>query len=382
MTTSRARNVLIATSASFHPPYQGDSARLAMFINCLRRAGWRVFVCHLESEFQTEADYEAMRRRCDGLWIYRMSAHEAGQRKFDACDAWCPDGFADLVRARVAQHGCSVVIGQFVFFSKCFLNLPPSLLKVIDTQDVFAERRELFEKAGLRYTFFSTSQADEDACLARADLVIALSRHEIDVFQSRLRSSTAVELLTNPISPSRLPSAAGSRRIAFVGASNPANRAGLARFIGRAWQTIRTAFPEAEFEVVGKVGTDLEAPPDGVIILGTVRNLVSSYERAAIVINPVPVGTGLSSKSLEALMFGKCLVTTSGGARGLEDFDGAFMLQPDASDFGDAIVGLFSDPKLIAEHEGRATAAAARMLNWRALAPLLDRMDAHVTGLR
>jgi succinoglycan biosynthesis protein ExoO len=54
-----------------------------------------------------------------------------------------------------------------------------------------------------------------------------------------------------------------------------------------------------------------------VILAGCVPDLAPYYRQAAIVINPVPYGSGLKIKTVEALAEGKCLVCTEEAIRGL-----------------------------------------------------------------
>jgi len=57
--------------------------------------------------------------------------------------------------------------------------------------------------------------------------------------------------------------------------------------------------------------------PAGVTLHGLVPSLEPYYADAAVVLNPVPYGTGLKIKTVEALCFGKALVTTPSGVIGL-----------------------------------------------------------------
>src|SRR5206468_2226330 len=69
------------------------------------------------------------------------------------------------------------------------------------------------------------------------------------------------------------------------------------------------------------------------------------YQRAAVVINPQQFGTGLSIKSVDALLHGRPLVTTASGARGLEEGAGAAFLQAEsAEEFGASLVELLREP--------------------------------------
>ena len=75
-------------------------------------------------------------------------------------------------------------------------------------------------------------------------------------------------------------------------------------------------------------------------------------------INPQRFGTGLSIKSVDALLHGRPLVTTASGARGLEDGAGtAYRPADSAEEFGDEVVRLLRDP-------GEAVALAGQALGF------------------
>jgi glycosyltransferase involved in cell wall biosynthesis len=78
--------------------------------------------------------------------------------------------------------------------------------------------------------------------------------------------------------------------------------------------------------------------------LGFVNALDDTYRRAAVVINPQRFGTGLSIKSVDALLHGRPLVTTASGARGLEEGAGsAFLVGESAEEFAGHLVALLRD---------------------------------------
>jgi glycosyltransferase involved in cell wall biosynthesis len=66
-----------------------------------------------------------------------------------------------------------------------------------------------------------------------------------------------------------------------------------------------------------------------------------------VVINPISTGTGLKIKNIEALGYGKPLVTTSVGAVGMENGShSAFLAADTAQDFANAVIGLLQDSKV------------------------------------
>ena len=118
----------------------------------------------------------------------------------------------------------------------------------------------------------------------------------------------------------------------FVGSSNPYNVQALEWFLDRVFPRIRREIPDAELAIAGPVGRE-RTWPNGTSVLGAQESLAAAYADATVVINPALFGTGLAIKTIEALSYGKPVVATPAGIRGLEgDFHGALLLAktPDA----------------------------------------------------
>jgi polysaccharide biosynthesis protein PslH len=202
---------------------------------------------------------------------------------------------------------------------------------VIDTHDIFGDRHKRGRDAGSRPYGFATTVAEETFALNRADAVIAIQPEEAEYLRRTISSEvlTVGHLLDLNVRPSPDP---GGARILFVGSSNPYNVQGLEWFLDRVFPRIRMKMPNVELAIAGPIGHE-RTWPTGASVLGTRESLAATYASATLVINPVLFGTGLPVKTIEALSYGKPVVGTSAGIRGLEaDFEGALLLAdtPDA----------------------------------------------------
>jgi glycosyltransferase involved in cell wall biosynthesis len=107
---------------------------------------------------------------------------------------------------------------------------------------------------------------------------------------------------------------------------------------------IRAKHPGVRLQLAGSICTALPATGPGVERLGIVRDLDQAYAGANIVINPLRAGTGLKTKTVEALGYAKALVTTSCGAEGIEDAAGyAFLMADEPAAMAAQICGLLED---------------------------------------
>jgi succinoglycan biosynthesis protein ExoO len=122
---------------------------------------------------------------------------------------------------------------------------------------------------------------------------------------------------------------------------------GLKWFLEEVWPDVRSAVPDCKLQVAGTVRDALAAPPDGVAFLGLVADLDPLYRTAGVVISPLPVGSGLKVKLIEALSRGKATVATSATLEGIETLAGDAVTVADAAgDFAGSVVRLLADRDL------------------------------------
>ena len=102
--------------------------------------------------------------------------------------------------------------------------------------------------------------------------------------------------------------------------------------------------------------TTLDFDQPGVEVSGFVSDVRSAYERAAVVVAPLPASAGTNIKILEAMAMGKAIVSTPAGVNGLDVTPGEeFVLVRDDIEMAHAIAWLLAEPS-----ERRRLEAAAR----------------------
>lgn len=128
---------------------------------------------------------------------------------------------------------------------------------------------------------------------------------------------------------------AGHREeILFVGnMAYPPNARAAEFLVERIVPLLRRQWPNVVTRVVG------HAPPDAVaraaqsdpnvVVTGRVPDVSEFYRRAQVVVIPIQTGTGTRVKLLEALSFGKAVVTTPKGVEGIRARDGVHLLIAD-----------------------------------------------------
>ncbi len=359
------RKVLLVAPVPTHPSATGASARVRHIGESLLSLGHEVHFLHLQQPLRA-SDSVLRAFWGDRLHVYRGLSPAGclgrGRRKALRLtaktlhlnlpvDSYFEPASAGFVREVAERHRFDVVIVTYVFYSRLLESVPPPALKLIDTQDVFSDRYRLYSAHGQAREFFSTTRAGEGKALDRADGVLAIQ--EWDASHFREASRTPVTVVGHLAPPAGGPSAVPERgAILFVGGPMGINVHGVTWFLDQVFPAVRRRVPDAELWLVGGIGDRVGREAPAVRRFGFVNEVGDLYRRAAVVINPQLFGTGLSIKSIDALRYGRPLVTTASGARGLEDGVGtAFLQAVAAEEFGDQVVGLLNDP-------GRGTALA------------------------
>ena len=116
--------------------------------------------------------------------------------------------------------------------------------------------------------------------------------------------------------------------IGFLASNNWTN-VDTAEQLLKCWPAISERFPGLELkiggsicesEAISRLGNELQ----NANLLGRIENTNDFYEQVDLIWNPVRFGTGLKIKNLEALAFGKCLVTSPHGFEGMTgEYDSA-----------------------------------------------------------
>lgn len=382
------RKILLVAPVPTHPSATGASARVRHMGEGLLSLGHDVHFLHLQQPLW--ASNAAMQHYWkDRLHVFRgvslASCIGRGRRKLLRVTAKTfhlnlpVDSYYDPACARYMQelfvrHAYEVVIVSYVFYSRLFESVPSSVLKVLDTHDVFSDRYRLYREHGQAGEFFSTARREEGKALDRSDAVLAIQEWDAGHFRALTGKPVAV---VGHLAPSVADAAPRStepraRAVLFVGGPMGINVHGVTWFIDHVFPLVRHHVPDAELWLVGGICDRVGKSTPGVRRFGFVDSLDELYRRAAVVINPQQFGTGLSIKSVDALLHGGPLVTTASGARGLENGAGtAFLQAGSAEEFAERLIRLLREPAQGEALAGRG-ADFARRYHQRNLQALAD----------
>ncbi|WP_420143843.1 glycosyltransferase family 4 protein [Sphingobium sp.] len=181
----------------------------------------------------------------------------------------------------------------------------------------------------------------------------------------------AIWKVPNVVDKPLLPQRSGAGyNILFVGnLSFGPNSHGLATFLAQAWPTVRDALPGARLKVVGmNPSADLHAKlrAADAELHANVPSVTPYYADCDIVIAPIFFGSGTRIKILEAMAFGRPVLSTSLGAEGLGVQDGVHAAIADSMpDFATALIDLADNPE-----KRTALAEAGRCLQQEYFGPM------------
>jgi glycosyltransferase involved in cell wall biosynthesis len=291
-------------------------------------------------------------------------------------DEWFDQELLPQVEELHRREVFDTVLIEYVFLSKLTAVIPQRVRTVIDTHDVMGDRHRHYTNAGLQPTWFATRPQEEIRALNRADAVIAIQEEEAEHLRRHISGEVFCVGHLSSSDPMPL-SDPGGARLLFVGSTNPINIQGLEWFVSSILPEIRRRVPDCQLAIAGPAGHE-RSWPSGVSVLGSLESLHCAYAQATLVVNPVMFGTGLAVKTIEALGYGKPVVATAAGLRGLgSNFAKAVSLAQDAQCFAKMVIELLEDP---AARTTLSQNAVAAMREWHSRQ--LANLDAAVTGRR
>jgi polysaccharide biosynthesis protein PslH len=366
------KKILIISPTPTHPTNAGNRVRILNMASFLMSRENEV---HFLYSRQENADEAAMRE----FWGERyhpvdyhqpdLKKTEQLRRKFrqlfnteyryySQVDEYYNPLLDDKIKELTGVYGFDVVLVEYIFLSRAFLNFNHSVVKVLDTHDVMTNRHKLFLKEGRKPVWYSTTWRQERKGVRRADVIIAIQEKEKAHF-NRMTAKKVVNIghlvrVRKPVSD--IP----RMKLLFIGSDNPSNLYGIHDFLRDYFQEIRKSFPGLELMIAGNICRRLKSAP-GVILLGEMEDIAEAYEKADIIINPLTIGTGLKIKMIEALGLSKVVISTPVGADGLEEDAGkGYLLYRNLYEFSEMLRMVLSDPAKYKEITSRAEEIAKK----------------------
>jgi glycosyltransferase involved in cell wall biosynthesis len=253
-----------------------------------------------------------------------------------------------------------VVVANTLFMAKSFDAIERteiSALKVLLTCSVRHQRAEIFriQKIPLR-EIKRYDYATEQTELKKADLIIAIQSEDKAVFEEMVpgKKVLCVPLTANLVEDTTIVQEAG--KCLFVGCGALQNQTGLEWFLEKVWPKVIQSVPHASLHICGNVEVRQKRELSGVYFRGWVKDLRREYLSSEICVVPLLIGSGLKTKLVEALSYGKACIVTRVGAQGLMmAVQKEAILRADTEeDFASRVVLLLSNPAIRVDLQQRA----------------------------
>ena len=257
----------------------------------------------------------------------------------------------------------------------------PGIQVAVLTHNLISRRTDLYRQYNQPLDFLPLSADEEAALLNRADTIVAIQEREAEAFR-KLVPAKRVVTIPMPFEPK--PIAADLQvpgRCLFVGGYSGHNIEAAHWLLEQVWPRVRAQSPQAELVIAGTVSRAIQSPPPGVVLRGPVENLKEEYAKTSVCLVPLPLGTGLKIKLVEAMSHGRAVVTTSAGAEGFADIEEGRVAEvaDGAGMFADAVARLLGDATLRERVVERQTAWLRLNLQPKTvLRPLTDALATHV----
>ena len=323
----------------------------------------------------------ALSQRLKALPVMRHIIAAHGNRNDEAHDepaviraerGLCPQALVERTESLCNELRPQIVIAEYIFLSACLDITPRGTLKIIDTHDMFSQKKSGVLAHGIDDPLAITPEQERERLL-KADLIIAIQAHEAELMAQLVPERQVITVgIDFEVTEGSPPEQIVPGRVLVVGSDNPMNLHGLRSFLADAWPVICVQCPWATLRIVGKVGKAVEKPLERVELAGWVESLASEYAAADVVINPTVAGTGLKIKTVEALCHGSAVVAWPNGVDGMAPADpAAFVVAGNWIAFGEAVTKLLRDPSGRADLQERAlNYARAHFDRDRVYAPL------------
>lgn len=379
--------ILYLTPQLPYPPHTGGQLRSWFLLKELSRRG-SVTLATFGRPEQYEEHVPKLKEHCARIfWIdpkkfkmyQKLSRWSSLGARFDKLfrlQPWLLDDFVDpeilaqIDSAKPAEH--DLIVCRFLVTAYYFLTekkyrplLDRILVDVDDISTIVQERairntafgyrklRDLFDLFLLKHCYRKLQKVRACFVVSQKDRLYAAKNRMFqrsfvvpNVFEVNGRTLTLSEELK-------------TQEILFCGMmSYPPNQDAVVYFCDRIFPAIKKEIPDARFTVVGKHTpehiTKLGRLP-GVTVAGYVPSMEPYYERAAVVVVPLLNGGGTRIKILEAMAYGRPVVSTSVGAEGLEVLaEEHILIADEPRQFAKRCVELLQNPGKRADIASRA----------------------------
>ena len=370
--------VLVASPYLPFPLSHGGAVRI---YNLMRRAATdfdQVLVAFAEDTAPPPAELLEL---CTEIVLVRRARSHLRPRtqRPDVVEEFSSPAFAAALRQTVRQWRPVIAQLEFTQLAQYAADCAPAKTILVEHDITFDLYHQLLRQSDdwdLRQEY-PRWRAFETAAWPTVDCVVTMSERD-----RRVVEGARAECLPNGVDLERFrPSEREPEpgRLLFIGSfAHLPNLLAVEFFLNEVWPKLRPL--NATLHIIAgarhrsyvtqysdRARVNLRQP--GLEVEDFVADVRPAYERAAVVIAPLPASAGTNIKILEAMAMGKAIVSTPAGINGL-DLEGGrdVVVAESAEDFAAALEQLLADPARRRTLETQARLTAEQRYGWDAIA--------------
>lgn len=383
------KRVLVISSIPSHPQNAGNRTRIHKMLKNFQKKGCKIDFLYSEimpnnKQVGKKADLDSMKKEWDKFFYfnpwnsykkalnsYYSFLGKAGnflKKRFNGIyknlkklfpsrdfnhlmhcvgegpDSSFPHEMENYIRKILRNRTYDIVIAEYIFMSKALEFFDNSVLKVLDTHDVYSRK----EMASIRTKEKEITPESERKAFNRTDIILAIQDKEKEMIHEIAGKKKKIITLGHKIDIKKQNHVLKKPiKIFFVGVRNERNIPGINFFAEKVFPELKKELGEVKLIVAGEVCKSIESPE--CIKLGETKHLEKFYSEADLVIAPLLKGTGLKIKVVEALGYGKPVVGTDLATEGLESLskinNSPLLVANNKEEFVKQIKKIFTDGK-------------------------------------
>lgn len=205
----------------------------------------------------------------------------------------------------------------------------PNAVKIIDTEDLHflreARRKAFVDKRIVeKKDFINDVFVREMASILRCDLSLIISEFEynllINDFKINPNLLFYIPFLTEDFEKSKTPFVDRKHFVSIGNFLHEPNWQTVLK-LKQIWKSVKKKLPEAELHIYGAYTSqkvlELHNEKDGFLVKGRVDSVKEIFNKAKVLLAPIPFGAGLKGKLWESMKFGLPNVTNTIGAEAM-----------------------------------------------------------------
>lgn len=314
------KRLLYITPVSSHDHPEGNAERIKLFLHWMKKMSVSIHVILFDLYGTSVAQYKKMFEEWGEVTYIKPEKTDLkpGQL-FSTFESRGLSTLREAVLEFSKYSSYDMTIVNYTWIADAIVGIDGIGKKVVDTHDIFSNRHlvSIDNRLGVQDAWYFLAPENEIRILSDFDYVIAIQDSESS-FYRKIVGVDAVKVIGHPIEPNfpPLPDLSNRKiRVGYIGSNNIWNQKCIREFSDEL-SKVSSHLSNYEFILAGGI-CNYKFNDRLWVKLGFVKSIEDFYDQIDVCLNPMRGGTGLKIKSVEAMAFGKILLSTCDGSAGL-----------------------------------------------------------------